>query len=251
VAPSQHAASSTARRAAREEKERQEREARQQRGGLNNPTTLLSAAYADSKVRAPVFFLVTHAVNVLEIVSDFHQKRLARFGGVKLQHFSLGQGLEELVGARLEQAAQNGDWIILENLHLVPDWLPVFEETMATWTGPDVNPRFRVWASAVPAATFPASLLEKCVKVALQPPKTIKQKMEKMLLDQEKEGFFRKAGKHANYHKNVFLGLAYLHANLGGRARYGTLGWHLPYQFDVSDFEISNAQLREVMKHSS
>lgn len=72
-----------------------------------------------------------------------------------------------------------------------------------------------------------------------------------MLLDQEKDGFFRKAGKHANFHKNVFLGLAYFHANLGGRRRYGTLGWNLPYQFDFSDFEVSNAQLRDVMKRGT
>lgn len=165
---SQHTTSSTAaRRAGKEEKERLPRDAGRQRGGLNNPTTLLGEAYAHSDVRSPVFFLVTHAVNVLEIVSDFHQKRAASFGGVKLQHFSLGQGLEELVGARLEQAAQNGDWIVLENLHLVAEWLPAFEATMATWTGPEVNSRFRVWVSAVPTAGFPASILEKSVKVAL------------------------------------------------------------------------------------
>jgi len=72
-----------------------------------------------------------------------------------------------------------------------------------------------------------------------------------MLLDQEKDGFFRKAGKHANYHKNLFLGLAYFHAVLGGRRRYGTLGWNLPYQFDFSDFEVSNAQLRDAMKRGT
>jgi hypothetical protein len=75
--------------------------------------------------------------------------------------------------------------------------------------------------------------------------------MERMLLDQEKDGFFRKAGRHANYHKNLFTGLAYFHANLGGRRRYGTLGWHLPYQFDFGDFEVSNAQLREAMKRGT
>jgi len=45
---------------------------------------------------------------------------------------------------------------------------------MSTWVGTDIHPRFRVWASAVPKNDFPAGVLEKSVKVALQPPKTIK-----------------------------------------------------------------------------
>jgi hypothetical protein len=75
--------------------------------------------------------------------------------------------------------------------------------------------------------------------------------MERMLIEQEKESFFRKSGRLASYHKNLFFGLAYFHANLEGRKRYGTLGWHVPYKFDFSDFEVSNAQLTQVMKHNS
>jgi dynein heavy chain len=94
-------------------------------------------------------------------------------------------------------------------------------------------------------------LLERCVKIALQPPKTVKQKIETMLMVQEKDGWFRKSAKHQNQHKNMFVGLAYFHAIMGGRKRYGTLGWHVPYEFDFGDFSISNAQLRDLMKKQS
>jgi hypothetical protein len=60
-----------------------------------------------------------------------------------------------------------------------------------------------------------------------------------MLLDQEKETFFRKSGKNSQFHKNLFFGLAYFHSILDTRGKYGTLGWHVPYKFDFSDFEIS------------
>lgn len=73
--------------------------------------------------------------------------------------------------------------------------------------------------------------------------------MERMLIEQEKESFFRKSGRHQSLHKNLFFGLAYFHANLEGRKRYGTLGWHVPYKFDFSDFEVSNAQLTQAMRH--
>lgn len=86
----------------------------------------------------------------------------------------------------MAKAAQNGDWIILENLHLVEDWLPTFEEKMNKWKGPELNARFRMWITCVPVDSFPATILEKSIKVALQPPRTIKTKMERMLFEQEK-----------------------------------------------------------------
>jgi dynein heavy chain, axonemal len=56
-------------------------------------------------------------------------------------------------------------------------------------------------------------------------------------------GNFRKSGKYANFHKNIFFALIYFHAILAGRKNFGTIGWNLPYMFDLSDFEVSSAQL--------
>jgi dynein heavy chain len=69
-----------------------------------------------------------------------------------------------------------------------------------------------------------------------------------MIRHQAKDGYFRKSGKQANLHKNLFFGLVYLHALLKGRKNYGHLGWNLEYQFDFSDFEVSSAQLASVVR---
>lgn len=142
----------------------------QRRGGLNNVKTLLQEAYEDSSCRSPIFFLITHSVNIYDLVNDFNQQRMSGGGASKLQHFSLGKGLEEMVEEKMAKAAQNGDWILLENLHLVEDWLPVFEEKMSKWKGSELNTKFRMWITCVPVDNFPASILEKSIKVALQPP---------------------------------------------------------------------------------
>jgi dynein heavy chain len=42
---------------------------------------------------------------------------------------SLGKGLEDQFEQTLIRAASSGDWIILENIHLVQEWLPLLEET--------------------------------------------------------------------------------------------------------------------------
>lgn len=70
-------------------------------------------------------------------------------------------------------------------------------------------------------------------------------------MEQEKEQFFRRSNKAANIHKNLFFSLAYLHALLDGRKKYGTLGFNLGYTFDHSDFEVSQAQLTGIMKTSA
>ena len=54
----------------------------------------------------------------------------------------------------------NGDWIILENLHLADDWLVALEDTISKWkTGPDLSPRFRLWVTSVPVAEFSPYIL--------------------------------------------------------------------------------------------
>ena len=115
----------------------------------------------------------------------------------------MGKGVQEDVEEKMAKAAQNGDWIILENLHLVLEWLPTFEERIAKWKGAELNARFRMWITSVPVPDFPASILERSIKVALQPPGCIKAKIEEMLGDQEKDAFVRKSGKHANVQKNL------------------------------------------------
>jgi hypothetical protein len=49
-------------------------------------------------------------------------------------------------------------------------------------------------------------------------------------------------------HKNLYLGLCYLHAILDGRRAYGTLGWNLRvFEFDQNDFDISDSIVNSYM----
>ena len=114
--------------------------------------------------------MITDSLNILDIITEFHQRKLPSNTSLKVQHHQLGKGLEEAVEERLAKAAQNGDWLVLENLHLVDDWLPTLEDKMSKWKGAELNPRFRLWATCTPVESFPVTLLEKSIKVALQPP---------------------------------------------------------------------------------
>ena len=145
---------------------------------------LVAEAYEDSDERSPIFFLIASpGINILDLVTDFHAKKVGTNSSIKLLYFSLGKGLEEMVNEGIAKAAQSGDWVILENLHLADDWLPSFEEKMSKWKGAEINPRFRVWITCIPVDKFPPTILERSIKVALQPPRNIKSKIQRMLLD--------------------------------------------------------------------
>lgn len=51
-------------RISREEQEKLDKEQREKKGGLNNIKNLIRVAYADSDQRSPIFFLITHSVNI-------------------------------------------------------------------------------------------------------------------------------------------------------------------------------------------
>lgn len=67
-------------------------------------------------------------------------------------------------------------------------------------------------------------------------------------LETLKEGVFRRGNETGIFHKNVFLGLCYLHGVLEGRRQYGPLGWHVVYDFDQNDFDISDSLLQSYLK---
>ena len=124
--------------------------------------------------------------------------------------------------------------------------MEMLEETLHN-LGPETNPKFRLWISTQMFENCSEILLKKCVKVALQQPINIKQKVERHLMTL-KEGIFRRGQDFATFHKNLYFGLCYLHAILDGRRTYGPLGWHVVYEFDKNDFEISDSIVTSYMK---
>ncbi len=63
-----------------------------------------------------------------------------------------------------------------------------------------------------------------------------------------KDGIFKRGQETGTFHKNLFIGLCYLHGVLDGRRAYGPFGWHVAYEFDKNDFDISDQIVQTYLK---
>lgn len=112
---------------------------------------LLKEAYEESTPHTPILLLITHSIEVYQEVKDF-QVKISQSGAKKcdLKPFSVGKGIEKKVADAMENAAKSGDWILVENIHLAPEWLPALEALVTETTkDPKINAGFRIFFSTI------------------------------------------------------------------------------------------------------
>lgn len=170
-------------------------------GSSKTAAATLSAAYGDSDERTPILLLLTGTVDTQGLVTDFHRTDGPpgrKEGEHRVVYCPLYRGAaEKKVTATVEQSIQDGNWVVLDHLHLVPEWLSKLEGLLGGWKGkstPDVNPNFRLWISCVPLQSFPISILQSSVKVAVQQSQTVRDQCAGMLQAKgyiSKESFFK------------------------------------------------------------
>lgn len=63
----------------------------------------------------------------------------------------------------LERSVTRGQWLMLQNCHLLVKWLKELEKSLERITKP--NPNFRLWITTNPIDDFPIGILQKSLKV--------------------------------------------------------------------------------------
>ncbi|EFJ08822.1 hypothetical protein SELMODRAFT_131043 [Selaginella moellendorffii] len=154
--------------------------------------------------------------------------------GAKLKYMALGQGMGPKAAETLESGSGRGLWVMLQNCHLLPSWLKTLEKILEKITKP--HPEFRLWLTTEPTSTFPLGILQRSLKVVTEPPNGLKLNLrssyakitEEMLAD----------CPHFAFRPQVFV-VAFFHAVVQERRKYGRLGWNVPYDFNETDLRIS------------
>ena len=70
--------------------------------------SVLKEAYEDSTSHSPIFFLVSHSVQVYQSLIEF-QHTYPEYANIRLQYLSLGKGLEKKVEEKMVKASLSGE----------------------------------------------------------------------------------------------------------------------------------------------
>ncbi len=244
------------------------------------PVIDLQNIYEQSSSTRPVVFILSPGADPVADLAKIADK--LGFGGTRLKSVSLGQGQGPGALQLLETSAQRGQWMLLQNCHLLSDWLQELEKVLERMENP--NPDFRLWMTTEPTEKFRIGILQRCLKVTPPPSLNVingllctfciiessfaskKKRMIPMLnsllvllydfigqvvteppngLKLNLRSSFHKIsddnfeGCEGTLYKPLVFTLAFFHAVMQERVKYGKIGWNVAYAFNESDFRVS------------
>merc|ERR1712159_921809 len=199
-----------------------------------------SESYKESGPATPVFFILSPGVDPLKDVEALGKELGYTFDKQNLHNVSLGQGQEIVAETKLDLASKEGHWVILQNIHLVKNWLPTLEKKLEVYSA-GAHSNFRIFMSAEPsgdpAAHFiPQGILENSIKITNEPPTGIQANLHKALDNFNQETL--ESCSRENEFKSILQSLCYFHAVVCERRKFGPQGWNRPYPFNVGDLTI-------------
>ena len=89
-------------------------------------------------------------------------------GENSLMEIAMGTDETEKATEAVAEAAKNGHWICLKNVHLVSWWLPTLDRFINDLDRQEdggLHANFRLWMTAEPVSSLPVSLLQRSMKI--------------------------------------------------------------------------------------
>ncbi|XP_067120586.1 dynein axonemal heavy chain 3-like isoform X3 [Centruroides vittatus] len=220
------------------------------------PSSSLEDIYANTTPNEPVLVILSKNSNIENSIIALNERSTYRH---KLDFISLGKNQELQVEKMLEEATKSGNWLILQNCHLVPHWMPILENICEEIrTSKTIHKSFRLWLTSYPFTEFPVSILINATKVANYIPNNLRDNLlasySDIILqsDCKVRNFHGKFNhieikpffimlQHEDWHRMEFT-LRFFDTILHERRRYIPLGWRIPYEFTRNDLQMSLQQ---------
>ncbi|MEW5313998.1 MAG: hypothetical protein WDW38_005527 [Sanguina aurantia] len=206
------------------------------------PVLDLAETYLDSSPLTPLVFVLSAGVDPTDSL-----RKLAAEKGIAHKFFSvaLGQGQAPIATRLIEDGLREGNWVFLANCHLMTSWLPTLDAMVEGFQGRSPHQGFRLWLSSSPSPLFPIAILQRGIKMTTEPPKGLRANLLRMYNTITEESYAQ-CRTQAKYQKLLFA-LSYFHSVLLERRKFRTLGLNIPYDFNDTDFSVSDDLLKSYL----
>ncbi|KAJ8927093.1 hypothetical protein NQ314_020365, partial [Rhamnusium bicolor] len=206
----------------------------------------LSDTFNESYSLAPILFILTPGADPMQTIKDFAVKKK-----VLNKFHSLTLGNDKIITANhlIKNARKQGFWLLLQNCHLVANWLQMLEQEIAEMDFENTHENFRLWLTSMPSETIPIELLQTSIKVIDEPNEGIKENLMKLYKKEpiENPTFYKGCPGRQEIFTRFLYGLTFFHCILQEKRKYGLIGWNTPYLFNDTDINISLNQLQIVI----
>ena len=206
---------------------------------IESPIFDPKSSFADSTCTTPLIFILSPGADPIVYLLDLAKEKEME---TRLKMLSLGQGQGEIAAEWIKAGRRNGDWVCLQNCHLAISWLSKLERIQENQVESETHSEFRLWLTSMPTNKFPVSILQSGIKMTNEPPKGLKANLGRTF-NEIKEKEYESCLKPIEYKKLLFS-LAFFHAVILERRKFGAIGWNIPYEWMNSDFETCQLQLR-------
>lgn len=190
---------------------------------------IVESSFDDCDYKKPMMFVNAPGVNPNVMVRNM------RVEGTEIEVIAMGENMERIANNKIEEGKTNGSWIMLENLHLMVEWMKelskMLEDLSSGASGGFINNKFRLFLTTDATDTIPIAIMERSVLIIVEPPSGIKPNMKKSWAQFNTEKFNDKDPKE----KNILFGLCYFHSMMNERKKFGKVGYNLDYPFNDGD----------------
>lgn len=191
--------------------------------------------YAQSSPHTPMVFVLSPGADPQSDIQKFCDEMGMTS---KFKFVALGQGQGPIAEQLLDAGYKRGHWILLQNCHLLASWLKTLERLLNSMKDPHKD--FRLWLTTDPTDKFPLGILQRSMKVVTEPPDGLKLNMRATFSRIDTATL--EECPHKAFRPCLYV-LAFLHAVVLERRKYGKIGWNVNYDFNESDFNISRRLL--------
>jgi dynein heavy chain len=212
----------------------------------------MRGAFDESTPNVPIFFVLFPGVDPTVWVETLGEKLGITSDAGKFVNISMGQGQDERAMAVLDKFAAEGGWIMLQNVHLMQEWLPLLERKLEA-IADTAHKDFRCYISAEPPPlaylkNMPESLMQGAIKIANEAPADLKSNLVRAWANFSQEEI--DASRKPAAYKACLFTLCFYHAVVLGRRRFGQAGWSRVYSFNVGDLRVSADVLMDYINNN-